>query len=71
MLIQQPEKIAIFGHHHRIGGPCGLKDLMIGGVSVTEPLQRVGLDTKLFRHPRRQGGRELGVDPEDHAARTG
>ncbi|CAK6694980.1 hypothetical protein IFHNHDMJ_01734 [Synechococcus sp. CBW1107] len=72
LLEEKSEEVAIFRHHN---GTCGLRvgeDVTVFGISEAEIPDRHGLDVRPLRHdPGRQGWRELGIKPENHATRTG
>ena len=71
VLLQQGDEIAVFGSDDGVGDVSCLEDCAVGCVSEAEVPDGGGLDPERLRQPGCQGGRQLGVQPEDHAARMG
>lgn len=56
VLLEHLDKIAVFGNDDGRRCASGVKDVLIGRVSVAEKLYGVSLDCKGFGEPRCQGG---------------
>lgn len=57
MLFKKVEEILVLGHHYGVLAPSSLKNLVILGVAVSQPFNRIGFDAELCLNPRGQGGR--------------
>jgi hypothetical protein len=72
LLEEESEEVTIFRHHNSHCRPHLGEDLLVFGISEAQIPDWHGLDVRPLRHdPGRQGWRELGIKPEDHATSTG
>lgn len=70
-LFEEPHEILVLGEDDDVGGARRGEDLGILSIAQSE-VPNVGcLDSEPLRQPRSQLGRQLSVDPDDHAATTG
>lgn len=71
VLLEKVQEVAVLRHHDGVRFGGGLEDLEVGRVSQAKFSQGYRFDVELLRDPRGESGRELSVDPEDHAPSTG
>ena len=69
--LQERDEVAVLGEDDGATLASGHEDGAISGVLQSQIPHRRGFDTKLGHEPGGQTGRELGVDPDNHAARIG
>jgi hypothetical protein len=68
---QEENKVDILRQDNRARFARGFEDRRIRGVEQPKPSDTQRLDLELLRNPRRENGRQLSVDPDDHATSTG
>ena len=71
MLALDQDEVCILGDNNGTLGPGFLENKLILGVPEAKIPQRQTGNTESLRDPGCKGGREVCVQPEDHAARTG
>ena len=64
-------KVAILGHHDRVVLSSREEDQRVFRIAKAEVSEWDRLDLLCFNEPSGDGGRQLGVDPDLHAARIG
>jgi len=69
--LQQENEVDILRQDHRVRLTRRLKDHGIPGVEQPESSGTQSLGLELLRNPRRESGRQLSVNPDDHATNTG
>ena len=67
----QFHEIAVLRHHDRARRPSSIEYPPIGGFMQPDVSNRDRPYRKLRGQPTGYSGRKLGVDPNDHSARTG
>jgi len=71
MTLKKMNEVLILGEHDRVRFASRKEDLGIDGTAESQLLDGESHEVELLRKPSRQGGRELCIDPDCHAASTG
>ena len=69
--VQQLQEVRILRHNYRRDGSCSQEDGLVRRLEQAVFTNGVALEAKRLAHPDGQCWRELGIEPDGHAATMG